>query len=676
MLKSVNDGFSQLFKKIEHKSLPEPLQLSQDCLKSLAFPEMENRFNDIDNAAEGTCKWLLPHETYKSWAACDRGLLWIRGKPGSGKSTLLRYALGDAIVASNIGDRALVLSFFFHGRGAELQKTPLGLFRSLLYQLLNLVPDAFPDLVTRFQQQCNNKGEPGEKWHWHSNELQHFFRSSLPKVLESRPVWLFVDALDEGGEEIAVDLVGKFKSLLQGLPSNGSQFHICFTCRHYPILDLDYGYGFEICLEHENGQDISTYVQAQLSASPVLSASTIPTIVMDCALGVFMWAGLVLKRVLDLERKGWAVKKIEAEIRSIPPALDELYLGLVRSMDERSASLKLIQWICFATRPLSLDELRWAMVVDANCPHKSLQQCQNAEDYACDSDMMERRLKTLSCGLVEAVPSSNARVVQFIHQSVKDFFVKKGLSVLDGSLKMAEAESETADTDSETKAGIAHKRLSRTCIRYLVMEEIVKSTISYRDGLISAFPLLHYATTSWIAHAKQSETRKVSPNDLLDDFKWPSEALVQLWVGLYNKIEQRSVDCPLKGTSMVHIVSRYQLIGPLRLVLQRADQVSTDVDAKDSRGRTPLSWAAARGHEAVVKLLLATGKVDPDSIDKYNQTPLSWAAGSGHEAVVKLLLATGKVDPDLKDVDNRTPLSRAAESGHKAVVELLHKYIN
>jgi ankyrin repeat protein len=39
----------------------------------------------------------------------------------------------------------------------------------------------------------------------------------------------------------------------------------------------------------------------------------------------------------------------------------------------------------------------------------------------------------------------------------------------------------------------------------------------------------------------------------------------------------------------------------------------------------------------VVKLLLATGKVDADSKDKDGQTPLSRAAGSGHEAVVKLL---------------------------------------
>ena len=66
--------------------------------------------------------------------------------------------------------------------------------------------------------------------------------------------------------------------------------------------------------------------------------------------------------------------KIEAETFAIPPDLDMLYHELVQDMDERRVSWKLIQWICFAMRPLSLDELRWAMIVDPLCPYKSLKQ--------------------------------------------------------------------------------------------------------------------------------------------------------------------------------------------------------------------------------------------------------------------------------------------------------------
>ena len=59
---------------------------------------------------------------------------------------------------------------------------------------------------------------------------------------------------------------------------------------------------------------------------------------------------------------------------------------------------------------------------------------------------------------------------------------------------------------------------------------------------------------------------------------------------------------------------------------------------KDQDGRTLLWQAAEKGHEAMVKLLLSTGKVDVDAKDDlYRQTPLWQAAGKGHEAIVKLL---------------------------------------
>jgi ankyrin repeat protein len=50
--------------------------------------------------------------------------------------------------------------------------------------------------------------------------------------------------------------------------------------------------------------------------------------------------------------------------------------------------------------------------------------------------------------------------------------------------------------------------------------------------------------------------------------------------------------------------------------------------------------------------------------DKDGKTPLSWAAYKGHDVVVKVLLETGKVDIDVKDNDGRTPLLCAVYGGH------------
>ncbi|RYP55838.1 hypothetical protein DL771_012305 [Monosporascus sp. 5C6A] len=111
-------------------------------------------------------------------------------------------------------------------------------------------------------------------------------------------------------------------------------------------------------------------------------------------------------------------------------------------------------------------------------------------------------------------------------------------------------------------------------------------------------------------------------------------------------------------------------VGDELLMLSLLDRGVT-IEAKDESGRTPLSYAAEMGHEAIVKLLLATGKVDINTKDNNGWTPLFYAAKEGYEAVIKLLLATGKVDIDTKGINGQTPLSYAAGTRHEAVVKLL-----
>ena len=96
------------------------------------------------------------------------------------------------------------------------------------------------------------------------------------------------------------------------------------------------------------------------------------------------------------------------------------------------------------------------------------------------------------------------------------------------------------------------------------------------------------------------------------------------------------------------------------------------LDSRDDRGRTPLSYAAEGGHEAIVRLLLSR-EVDVNSQDDRGRTPLSYAAEEGHKAIVKLLLSRDDVAVDSQDQFGRTPLVRAKELGCGAVVRLLEQ---
>ena len=98
-----------------------------------------------------------------------------------------------------------------------------------------------------------------------------------------------------------------------------------------------------------------------------------------------------------------------------------------------------------------------------------------------------------------------------------------------------------------------------------------------------------------------------------------------------------------------------------------------DPDSSSGSGRTPLSWAAEKGHEGIVKLLLGREGVNPDTPDtKYGQTPLLLATSNGHEAIVKLLLGREDVNPNTPDTTyGQTSLLFAAMNGHEGIVKLL-----
>ncbi|XP_052232816.1 ankyrin repeat and SAM domain-containing protein 6-like [Dreissena polymorpha] len=93
------------------------------------------------------------------------------------------------------------------------------------------------------------------------------------------------------------------------------------------------------------------------------------------------------------------------------------------------------------------------------------------------------------------------------------------------------------------------------------------------------------------------------------------------------------------------------------------------VDSTDDMGNSPLTVAAANGHDQVVRMLMMRGAA-VDKKNLYGWTPVMQAARHGHNNIIALILQH-QVDMNATNAYGMTALTLAAKGGHLQVVRLL-----
>lgn len=89
------------------------------------------------------------------------------------------------------------------------------------------------------------------------------------------------------------------------------------------------------------------------------------------------------------------------------------------------------------------------------------------------------------------------------------------------------------------------------------------------------------------------------------------------------------------------------------------------------RAESSLLWAAGRGHEPLVKILLKRGVGVNYRDPTTGATALHIATDNGHEGIVRVLLESKGLDINARDFKSRTALYFAAERGFDSLVALL-----
>lgn len=207
-----------------------------------------------------------------------------------------------------------------------------------------------------------------------------------------------------------------------------------------------------------------------------------------------------------------------------------------------------------------------------------------------------------------------------------------------------------------------------TCVTYLSFDVFDSGFCRMDEEFeerMRLYPFYDYSARHWGNHAREAPTLFQEAIDFLGSAKKVESSSQALMAKKYLWSRQDS-QVVLRQMTGLHLAAYLGIKDGVKIL-----SIRNPVNHRDSYGRIALLYAAMRGNEAIVKLLLDTGKVDVDARDiKYGRTPLSWAAGRGHESIVKLLVEH-RANVELKDSDGRTALSRAITEGRVAIAQLL-----
>jgi hypothetical protein len=299
----------------------------------------------------------------------------------------------------------VICAHFFSARGDSDEKSPLGLWRSLVYQMLLKEPLLYDRLVPVFRRKPSKI--------WTEDELRKFLRSEMTSP-QPRPFLFLIDALDECDDYSAGRVVDFLKQLSSLAVESNVALNICLSSRYYPQIGLEKCIDLFVDQKKEYDEDIEQYVRDKVSSD----LSSVQEEIIRKANGVFLWVVLVIA-MLKKKQDAGRPEEIKDVVDGAPSGLDELFEDILNKDESNKAeTILMFQLVLFAKRLLQPEELYFATMAGTQ------EQRLGPWDRSTVTEQAIRlRIRDSSRGLIEVLEGTNT--VQFIHLSVSDFLSRK-----------------------------------------------------------------------------------------------------------------------------------------------------------------------------------------------------------------------------------------------------------
>ena len=397
------EGIANAFKRLE-----EEIDKFNKCLQDLRLSDPRDDKTRIEDTKgsllEGSYHWVLKTSDFQRWRNDQQSrLLWIKGDPGKGKTMLLCGIINELEKSMSKTD---ILSYFFCQATDSRINHATAVLRGLLYLLINQQPSLISHIQKKHDHASKSLFEDTNAW----IAMSEIFTSILqdPRL---RSTFLIIDALDE-----CVVARSKLLDFIVQKSSISPRTKWVISSRNWPDIEERLeraGHKMRLCLEL-NPKSVSAAVRTyinykirQLADEKDYDDRTRDAVrqhLVSNADDTFLWVALVCENLKDVPR--W---KTLAKLKEFPPGLDLLYqriLNQICESDDADLCKQILAIALTVYRPITLMETISFIetLVDITSDYKSL---------------------TAIIGLCGSFLSLREDTISFVHQSAKDFLIKK-----------------------------------------------------------------------------------------------------------------------------------------------------------------------------------------------------------------------------------------------------------
>ncbi|KAG5787722.1 hypothetical protein H9Q69_013208 [Fusarium xylarioides] len=365
--------------------------------------------------------------------------------------------------------------------------------------------------------------------------------------------------------------------------------------------------------------DIRLYIDRRLKLDKTLSMLSeslkeeVRNSVLSKSNGMFRYAQCEMDHLAS-QRIGRGVPRA---LSDMPSNLNETYkrtLENIRNTEDRRVIKRASLWLAYSLRPLKLQELADAVVVEE-------------DDDAIDDDIRLHDptiLLEYANGLFEFNPVTQA--VSLSHSSIKTFLTSDWI-------KNSSASYFALSGDTE-----CHLKITRWCLTYLSYSEFNSGFRAISKSTVSRYPFLGYAAWNWPYHLRSPSAKDLKVvSTFLSTRNSESGGNYGCWMHVLNGSMHPET---LKKTQPLYYAASFGFSPLVEAMLLFDD--SLDLEEPGGRaGSTALQVACFRRQKEVTQMLIEAGA---DFLSRHGNFPnrkgitsLWWAETNGWVDLVALM---------------------------------------